>query len=136
MDLNLFKADTEREIQGAWVDITFRGQKFRFKVARSGNPEFTRIFTKYKNSKIFANPDSDESIAHDQECLNRAFSQAILMDWDESMTMNGEPVKYSVEVAYEILKDPAFTELKNQLAVKAGDFDLYAEVQLETAEGN
>lgn len=136
MDLNVFKTDPEADVGGVWVDIEFRGQTGRFKVARAGNPKFTRIFTKLRNSRLFQNEESDEAQKHHDESINRAMAEAILIDTGDEITNNGEPVKYTPELGYELFSNPEYTELKNQIAVAAGDFEQYAIVKLGGIEGN
>lgn len=136
MDLNVFKADQEKEVNGVWTEIEFRGQTGMFKIARAGNPKFTRLYTKYKNQKQFVNGESQEALDHEQDCLNRAFAEAILLDTGDEITDNGEPVKYTNELGYRLMSDPALTELKNQIAMKAGDFENYAIIKLEDIAKN
>jgi hypothetical protein len=136
MDLDAFRANSEKEVNGVWTEIEFRGQKGKFLIARSGNPAFTRLYTKLKNQRVFANPDSQEAIDHDTDCLNRAFAEAILLDTGDEITNNGEPVKYTPELGYQLMTDPELTELKNQLAMKAGDFENYAVKRLDEIAKN
>jgi hypothetical protein len=136
MDLDVFRADADKEVNGVWTEIEFRGQTGQFKIARAGNPKFTRIYTKYKNSRTFSNPESQEAQDHDLDCLNRAFAEAILIDTGEEITDKGEPVKYTPELGYMLMTDPNLTELKNQIATKAGDFEMYAVAKLEEITKN
>lgn len=136
MDLTIFETNPDLEVGGVWVDIEFRGQTGRFKVARAGNPKFTRIFTKLKNSRHFVDEDSDGAVEHEKECINRAMAEAILIDTGKEITSDGKKVKYTPELGYELMSNPAYTELKNQISFAAGDFEQYAVVKLEGIEGN
>ena len=136
MDLSIFKTNPEIETGGVWTDIEFRGQTGRFKIARAGNPKFTRIFTKLKNARHFVDEESESAVEHQADCINKAMAEAILIDTGDEITNNGEPVKYTPELGYQLLSDPAYTELKNQISFAAGDFEQYAVVKLEAIEGN
>lgn len=135
MDLSIFKTDPDKEVQGVWKDIEFRGQTGKFKIARAGNPVFNRIFTRIKNSRTFVDDDSQSAKDHDDEALTHALAEAILMDTDE-IELDGEVIDYTPELGYKILSDPAFSELKNQIAIAAGNFEHYAVVKLEALEKN
>ncbi len=131
MDLDVFRADSSKEVKGVWTEIEFRGQKGKFLIARAGNPLFTKIYQRYKDSRMFTNPESEEALEWNQECLNRAFAEAILLDTGDEITNQGEPIKYTPELGYQLMSDPNLTELKNQIATKAGDFEMYALVKKE-----
>lgn len=136
MDLNSFKTNQKKELNGVWVEIEFRGQKGKFKVARSGNTKFNRLYTRLKNQRTFANSESEEALAHDEDCLNRAMAEAILLDTGDEITNDGEPVKYTPALGYDLFSDPSLVELKNQIAIKAADFETFAAVKLEKIEKN
>lgn len=131
MDLQSFKTNAGLEVEGSWIEIEFRGQKGKFKIARAGNPKFTRFYTKLKNARRFNDQESEEAKAYEDDCLNRAFAEAILMDTGDEITNGGEPVKYTPELGYQLMSDPGMTELKNQIAIAAGDFEQFAAVKLE-----
>lgn len=131
LDLDAFRADPDQEVKGVWTEIEFRGQKGRFKIARAGNPKFTRVYQRYKESRMFPNPESEEAEEWNVDCLNRAFAEAILLDTGKEITSGGEPIKYTPELGYKLMCDPELTELKNQVATKAGDFEMYALVKME-----
>lgn len=136
MDLDIFRTDVEAENNGVWTEITFRGKTGKFKIARAGNPKFNRVYTKLKNAKNFADDDSEEAIEYQQDCLSRAFAEAILIDTGDEITDKGKKVKYTAEIGYILMSDPSLTELKNQIATAAGDFEQYAIAKLADLEKN
>lgn len=130
MDLEIFGTDQAKEVGGVWQDITFRGQTGSFLIARRGNEKFNRAYAKLEAKRNFSNPLSDDALAYREDCVIRAMSETILLDTGDEITNKGEPVKYTPELGYQILK--AYPELRNQVALAADDFEQYASVRLET----
>ena len=134
MDLDIFRVDVEKESEGVWTEITFRGKTGKFKIARAGNAKFNRVYTKLKLARNFADPESEEAIEYQNDCLNRAFAEAILIDTGDEITNKGKKVKYTPELGYTLMTDPGLIELKNQIAQAAGDFEQYAIAKLDELE--
>lgn len=130
MDLEIFKTD-ESAVEGTWVDIEFRGQIGKFRIARAGNPEFNRVYRQLRNAKRFSDNSSDEAELFNDDCLSKAFAETILLDTGEEITHKGEPVKYTSALGYELLSNPAYVELKNQIIQAAGDFEQFASFKLD-----
>jgi hypothetical protein len=130
MDLQIFETDREKDVGGVWQTIEFRGQSGEFKIARRGNDRFNRIYARLIAEKQFQDDNSDAAIDFREDCVIRAMADAILLDTGDEITNKGQPIKYSPELGYQILK--AYPELRNQVALLADDFEQYATLKLET----
>lgn len=135
MDLyEIFATDKDKELNGVWVDIEYRGRKGSFKIARTGNDKFNQVYLFYKNQKRFTNPQSDEAKAFDNDCLTRAMAEAILLDIGADMTDQGEPIKYTPEIGYQILTK--YSTLRDRIALEANEIDHFAMVKTENLTKN
>jgi len=130
-EINEVKTDKKKEAEGVWIDI---GNGGRLKIARNGNPN-----TQRKWEKIRADPAIRNSLRHDTISLEKmddlildVLSETVLLDW-EGMSENGEPMKFSVEKAREVLRN--VTVIREIVQNYASDYTFFrASVLDESAE--
>ncbi len=134
MDLSIFATDRDKELNGCWMEVEFRGQTGKFKIARAGNDKFHRIFAKLKSQKLFKKDQEEEERVYVDDCMTRAMAEAMLMDTGTEITNNGEPVIYTPEIGYQILM--AYPELRNQISILASNFEEFAANKLEESTKN
>ncbi len=119
MDLTVFKTDSDLETGGVWVDLD---DVSKIKVARSDNKNFTnkltKLMTPYKNA-IRSNTLS-EDIA--DKIMLKCMSETILVDW-EGITEEGEPLEYTPDNAYRILK--SYKDFRNLVSSISEDLTNY-----------
>lgn len=110
MDLfSTFATDEKLEIEGRWVP--FDGET-SFKVARSYNKHFSRLFQRLYNANkvaIQAKGEQAETLADNVMCETMA--KTILLDWKGPVKIKGEDLgAYSVASAQKALKLKGFRE--------------------------
>jgi len=101
MDLNQFKTDKVKELEGIWE--TLDGDT-RVKIARYGNPKMVAVYNKYPRvirSRIESGLVDDEDT---RAITSHVMAQSILLDW-EKVLENGEEVPYTQENAKRILME-------------------------------
>lgn len=107
MELSKFKQDTDKTENGTWVDV---GDGLLLLIAKSGNRKslaaYQRLMKPYKQMQERGMMPEDKV----RELNVRLVAESILLGW-QGLTDNGVTVPYSPEKAYEILSDPAFSEL-------------------------
>lgn len=77
---------------GVWVDILGA----RWKIARAGNPEYDQAL---EDSGYRRTDDP----AKKQRALYTAIAEGVLLDWEDVVDNDGEPIPYTVENAVEVL---------------------------------
>lgn len=96
-ELNAYDAD--KFTDGVWS--TIQGDS-RLKIARAGNTEYLKA--RRRLEKEFRREHGDKLTPEQEQSLNcQAIAEGMLKDW-ENITLNGEPVAYSVEVGARYLK--------------------------------
>lgn len=113
LKLSSIRADLDRERQGDWVDSR-QWPGVRFCVRALTTPAYqirrdalVQKLTRKNKGKPIA---SDDLAQH----LGKLYAEEILLNWD------GIDVPYSPEKAMELLTDPAWRELVNEIEYCAG----------------
>lgn len=106
-------AKNDRLTQGTWVE--YGGSKFL--LAHSSNMKFQRVFARLQaphRSKIDKGT-LDPEISKDLVC--KAFSQALILDWDDVIDSEGNLVEFSQDMAYQaIMNNPDLLEYIQEVA--------------------
>lgn len=110
MDLfSTFATDEKLEIEGRWVPFDANTS---FKIARSYNKHFSRIFQRLYNANklaIQAKGDTAEELADNIMC--EVMAKTILLDWKGPVKIKGEDLgAYSIDGAKKALKLKGFRE--------------------------
>jgi hypothetical protein len=134
MELSIFQTEADKDVNGVWMSIEFRGQVGQFKIARAGNDKFMRIYAKLKNQRVFRKEQEEERVAYEEECLTKAMAEAVLIDTGDEITDQGKPIKYTPEIGFMILS--RYPELRNRIAVLASNFEEYATVKVDDIAKN
>lgn len=102
MDIfNEFATDTKKEEEGRWVDYD---DKTAFLIARSGNKNFARVFTRaYNQNKSLLNSKNDTAEAKANEVLAEVMAETILLGWKGPVKLKGEELAYSAQNAKKLL---------------------------------
>ena len=120
-----FASDEKLEIEGRWVDYN---PEIKFKIARSGNKHFGRIFTReYNKNKVLIESKSDAGEEKSNEVMARVFAKTILVGWEGPVKFQGKDYSaYSEDKAFEMLK---LKEFRRWVASHAEDFEAYKALQ-------
>ena len=131
-----YGTDLEAEVEGKWFDLALI-DGVRVKVARINNPNykkaFTRLYKPYvKQTMRGANIDP----AIQERIQTDLLIDTLLKDWDGMPGDNGNPIKYSKELARVLLSDPELKELKEEILGFAEEFEAYQKESTEVLEKN
>lgn len=100
MKLSEFQSDTKREKEGVWHSLD---ETTRIKVARMGNPRFTRAFRRiigpYEVQIDTGRLDPDKA----ETLWAEVFAESILVDWEGFTDDEGNPIPYSKAEAQKAL---------------------------------
>lgn len=118
-----YTMDSDKATEGVWHDLD--GSRFLLAYWGWGNTRF-----ELESKRLMSNPDlkaetdmTIEEYQAAQELERKAFVDAILLGW-ENVTVNGEVVEYSKELAMRVLK--AYPGLWAELRMLANDQAKYA----------
>jgi hypothetical protein len=107
MAFDVFEAyatDEKLEVEGTW--IPHNGAKF--KVARTGNSEYTKLINKeYEENRIALSQQGEEAEKLDVEIMIGVMARTILLGF-EGVSYQGKEMKYSIENAKTLLRIKEF----------------------------
>jgi len=126
MDVTRAFTDPRLELDGAWTDYR---DGSRVKVARIGNPAFTRALAKSNRTTRAKKQDPEE----EQRQLCKIMSETILLDWS-GFTRAGEPLPYSSATAYELLMN--HMDFRNDISNLAMEGEVFRAERMEEAAKN
>lgn len=97
---NIESTTVDREEDGVWAD--FKGSKFL--IASSGCNKFQRLFSKLQRPHRRALEKNSLDPTIQLDIMARSLSQAVLLDWNDVVDNNGNPVDFDSDMAYKALK--------------------------------
>ena len=118
------------ESAGVWIEV---GDGAEIKVARNGNPEYTKMIEKlsrpYKK-QIRRGTINGETF---DKIIRKATAAHILVDW-KGITEDEVEIAYSEAEAYRLITD--YGDFREVVAENALDFQNFQEEEMEEEEGN
>jgi hypothetical protein len=128
---DLYGTDTSLENEGMWIGL--KGD-IKIKITYFGNKKnksyLEKLRAPYKTQ--IRKGTLDPSI--EEELTLKAMSRFVLVDWEGMTTQEGKELPYSVENAYQILKElPHFA---NEVADLSTSMDTFRAEQIEDAVKN
>jgi len=125
-----FATNKTKEQEGIWSDF---GDGLKIKIARSGNPEYQKLFQKLAKpyQKAIRRGNLNNEIA--EKLLVEAMAKAIVLGW-EGLFEGKKEIKYSEKEALRILTE--YKDLRDQINEVAGDMESYKAESDEEAEKN
>jgi hypothetical protein len=122
--IDLFTTDLQKEVEGVWVEY---GKGVEWKIARAGNDEHARLQRSMAraNQALF-NMSDEASQEAQQKLIQRLYAQAILKDV-RGLTMNGEEVKYTVDLGLKALAKKDFFDWVHSHAKQMEAYQTQAE---------
>lgn len=122
--IDLFTTDLQKEMEGVWVEY---GKGVEWKIARAGNDEHARLQRSMAraNQALF-NMSDEASQEAQQKLIQRLYAQAILKDV-RGLTMNGEEVKYTVDLGLKALSKKDFFDWVHSHAKRMEAYQTQAE---------
>ena len=109
--LNSFAIDVDKEETGIWETVG----DMEFLIAKAGNKEWKKLYKKLEAStfgKAYRNKERDPE--KELDILIKCLSHTAILDW-KNVTLDGEELKYTKAVAYDILSDKRFKLLTEEL---------------------
>lgn len=125
MDLGQFVNDTETMKNGVWVPFMDDAEIL---IAKFNNPNYQAFIqgNRVSESAIEGDGVSDELV----DLMCRAMAETVLLGW-KNFTIKGEPVEYSPERAYRILKE--FDGVRNMVIGLSSQQKHFADEEFEEA---
>lgn len=114
MDLvKKFGTDPESVNDGVWVTLdrgSFEEDKpaSRVKIARAGNKAYRAFIARHVTDQDLDKIDSDRLVCE-------AMGKYIIKDW-EGIELDGEPIAYSEQKAFELMMDPRLTDFREWIS--------------------
>lgn len=110
--LNAFAINVDKEDEGIWESVG----DMEFLVARAGNKEWKKLYKRLEATKFGPAHRKSKERDPDKELdiLIQCLAYTAVLDW-KNVTLDGEELKYSKELAYEILGDKRFKILTEEL---------------------
>lgn len=115
-----FATDRRKEEEGVWHDM---GDGSRIKVARVGNPRYTRLLT--ERSRPHQRAATLNTLSEDvaQRIVTEVEGRTVLVDWEGMCDAAGNSLPYSCETAQKLLVD--LPEFRRFVLDLAGDVSYY-----------
>lgn len=129
--LSAVKQSLTKQNQGVW--ITWEGMRFR--VGRIGNAKAKALIAEESARNRERKERGEPQRAWDDfwpECI----AKAILLDWADVEREDGSVWPFSVEDALAVLKDPAFSDLRQAIELEAASRENFLEQADQAAEKN
>lgn len=131
MKLKGFATDENAEVNGRWFDLS---DTVKVKVARFGNKEHEEAKRRLQEPYLVQIRNGTLSSDKNEELSVRAMAETILLDWEGIEDVDGNPVEYSQDAAYQALLDNR--DFRDMISMLAADSAAYREERQEEAEKN
>jgi hypothetical protein len=129
MDFDREFANPEKEKEGVWIDYR-NGSSV--KIARVGNPNFTRIQDAKQRPHIRKIRNGTLSTAVETRILCESMAESILLDW-KGFQRGGKELKYSSDIATELMLQSI--DFRNDVAeMSAEEENFYLDVAEDSAK--
>ncbi len=130
--LSSIKMDLTKSAEGIWQDYA---AGIRLLVACLSNPAYAQYLTLLQRPHLrqIRAGTLDNSVA--ATLTKKAVARHILLGWENIEDDTGKPIPYSEQKAFEIISDPAYSDLYNFVLETAVSAELFrAEVQEDSAK--
>jgi len=113
-----FAQDPAKLKEGVWINISdAEGVPGRIKVGRYGSPAYNDALKRHAlEMKREVNDSKNLTEAEWDEVATRAAAETLILDW-EDITLNGQEVKYSYELALKILQMEEMETFRNFIQI-------------------
>ena len=109
--LNAFAIDVAKEEAGIWESVG----DMEFLVARAGNTEWKKLYKRLEAITFGpAYRKKEKDPEKELDVLIKCLAHTAILDW-KNVTLDGKPLKYTKELAYDILSDKRFKLLTEEL---------------------
>lgn len=127
----VFGTDKSKEQEGVWIEM---GEGGAIKVARMGNPSYSKKFQKL--TKPYKQAIRRETLSDEiaERILVDSMAEHILLDWKGIEDENGNEIPYSLETAKKLLSD--LKDFRNYISEMATSIENFKEEEDEGTEKN
>jgi len=101
-DINSIKTDSNKEIEGVWVDFELG---IKLKIARARNPKYTELLRQLLDPLRVDIRNDKVAVDDFNNILLEVRARTVLLDW-KNIEENGKSIPYSSEKAIEYFKNP------------------------------
>lgn len=142
MGINLDKikksygTNLQTESDGHWFPLALI-EGVEVKVARAGNPEYKKVLKRlYKPYTKQLRRGKDVASEVEDRIQLDLLIDTLLKDWKGMPGDDGQDVPFSKDAAKELLSDPVFKELKDEIIGFSEEFEAYQDEMDEELEKN
>lgn len=107
LNLESIAIEPDLATKGVWAD--FAGG--RFLLARIGAAYQQRLVELYNQHRDLIQTETAEGNAKAVDIYRQVYAETVLLDWDQIVDNDKNPVKYTPELGMKILQDPRQYEL-------------------------
>lgn len=132
MEFKTLTVNKDAAESGVWVQ---HDDETRFLVARLNNRKFQNMFQKLIAPYRRQFESGKLPLEKQEQIMCKCMAETVLLGW-EGLTMDGEPIEYSKDMAYTLLTTPGAEEFRDLISAYAGDAETFREQQYEEAEKN
>lgn len=111
--LKTLKLNPDAVTEGVWCDWILG---VKVKIARTGTPEYNTFIQKLMVEQVKSEEDVDTD-----EVIRKAVARHVIKDWSGIEDDDGTELSYSPEKAYELISDPALSDLYEFVMRMASD---------------
>ena len=119
--LKRFGVSLQAEREGVWHEL---GSGLRVKLARWGNPRFTKRFEELVSPHRADIEAGTLDADVDAQVMAKVMAETILLDWD-GVEMDGKVVKYTTVDAEELLKREDLRDFRAEVQKRAQKIEKY-----------
>lgn len=131
--LSSLKSDSKKESEGVWVKWE---HGVSLLIARLNNPGFQEFIREATRDHTKAIRDGRFENDKMEEISIEAMAHHVLLGWKNIEGDDGKPLKYSPEVALELMKDPGLRDLYQFVLTQANERALFRQEVEEESKGN
>lgn len=125
------------------VQLSKEGRWFSYingvdlKISRIGSTKYKRaLVSAISQNKEWIDDESEKSKEIQRRIMAELYADFILKDWRGLKDEHGNEIKFSREIAIEILEDESYEHLYNFISVKGSELSNYYESKKEEALKN
>jgi len=134
MKLSELKTDVTLGEEGEWVTMT-GGWRAKVRSTQCKGYRKRAARNLHANRRFYARKQSPPPEVTDKQALECVVEE-LLVDWDGLEDDDGQPIPCTKENAYEILGNPEYRVMLDDVSDAAGEFETFKFVEAEEDRGN
>lgn len=132
-NIEKIKTDSQKEIEGVWVDFAL---DIKLKIARARNPKYTELVRNLTEPIRVKMRDDTIEMDELNEILLQVRAKTILLDWQNIEDKDGATISYSPEKVEEFFRDPELRDFYKFIIAVSENADQYRKDLVKESEKN